>query len=304
MKQFFVIILFCVSFMFAACTNGKTAELSSKVNADEQKVETKPNPLFSSTPKEENLTENARNCQPKNVSSIKDSPQIIEANETIPTPDNRDAFNSWLTGVIGSIQVAALPNRNFINEYYWEGDLNADGCRDVAILVEAAKDKSAVSSADDLAAGTTVQNLRSKAIFKGGDVANFPFSEEFALRIKPTQEIAIAIVFGGQKGWSWKRNVAGREFLIYDSVFKPFQTVDYETASTLFSIVEKNKPDEDDADLLDQFPPNAVGDCIYTAIQIKRKKVVFSELSNKFLICFDGKAFFSKKLPDSKSYPE
>lgn len=305
MKQFSIIILLGMSFILAACADkvarSQTAKVTSKVNTSEENTQLKSNPT--PTPKGNSSTENAGKCQPKNVSSSEGDSQNFDVDETILTPDSRKAFDDWLHNIFGAVQVATLANRKFINEYYWEGDLNADGCRDVAIIVQGSKDKSGVVSTENFATGTTVQNLRSKAIFKGGDAAKIPFSKAFALQIKPKQEIAVAIVFGGEKGWSWKHNAAGREFLLYDSIFKPSQVLDYEATSTQFSIVNRDKPEEDD-DLLYRFPANAVGDCIYTATQIKRKKVKFSELSNKFLICFDGKFFFNKKLPDSKSYPE
>lgn len=297
-----------MSFMLAACADevarGKTAEVSSKVNASEQELQGKPNLTPTSTPKGKSSTINAGQCQLENVSSGESVSQNVDADEMIATPDSREAFDDWLKDVIGSVQVATLANRKFINEYYWQGDLNDDGCQDVAVIVQGAKNKSGAISMENFAAGTTVQNLRAKVIYKGGDTAKLPFSKAFAAQIKPKQEIAVAIVFGGQKGWSWRYNAAGREFLLYDSIFKPSKVSGYEASSTLFSVVRKDKPEEDDNDLLYRFPENAVGDCIYTATQIKRKKVEFSELSNKFLICFDGEFFFDKKLPDSKFYPE
>lgn len=306
MKRFYTVILLGISFILTACADevarSQTAKVISKVNANEENTRSKSNPT--PTPKENSLTENAGKCQPKNAPSSEGASQNFDADETIPTPDSREAFDDWLRGIFGAVQVAALANRKFINEYYWEGDLNADGCRDVAVIVQGSKDKFGLVSTEKFAAGTTVQNLRSKAIFKGGDAAKLPFSKAFALQIKPKQEIAVAVVFGGEQGWSRKRNAAGREFLLFDSIFKPSQVLHYEDASTQFSIVNRDKPKEDDDDLRYRFPANAVGDCIYTATQIKRRKVKFSELSNKFLICFDGEIFFNEKLPDSKSYPE
>ena len=167
--------------------------------------------------------------------------------------------------------------------------MNGDGCQDIAVIVQGVKDKSGTISMENFAVGTTLQNLNSKAV---------------AEQLKPKQDIALAIVFGGHQGWSWKHNASGRIFLLYDSIFKPAKTAKYGLSSSIFDVIEKNKPAEDDEDLIYGFPPNAVGDCVYTATQIKRKKVEFSELNNKFLICFDGKLFFEKNLPDSKSYPD
>ena len=306
MKQISIIILLGTSFILAACgdevARSQTAKVNLKVNTSEENTQLKSNSM--PNPKGNSLTETDGKCQPKNIPSSEGSSQSINVNETIPTPESREAFDDWLRDIFGAVQVATLANRKFINEYYWEGDLNADGCRDVAVIVQGFKDKTGLVSTENFATGTTVQNLRSKAIFKGGDTAKIPFSKAFALQIQPKQEIALAIVFGGKKGWSWKYNAPGREFLLYDSIFNPSQVLDYEAASMQFSIVNRNKPEEDDDDLLYRFPANAVGDCIYTATQIKRKKVKFSELSNKFLICFDGEFFFSKNLPDSKSYPD
>lgn len=305
MKRFSVIILLGMSFILAACADkvarGKPAEVAANANAGEKNAQAEPNLTPS---KEKSSTENAGQCQPKNVLSSEEVSRNFDVNETILAPDSREAFDDWLKVIIGAVQVATLPNRKFINEYYWEGDINGDGCQDVAVLVQAVKEKSAINSTGSLAIGTTIQNLRSKAVFKGGDTVNFPFSKAFASQVKAKQEIAAAIVFGGQKGWSWKRNAAGREFLLYDAVFKPSKVSGLEASSTLFSIVRRDKPGEDADDLLYRFPENAAGDCIYTATLVKRKKAEFSELSNKSLICFDGEFFFDKKLPDSKSYPE
>lgn len=292
MKRFSIIILISVSFTFAACkdaiVDSKTAEVSVNHN---EKVTAKAKPTLS--PGEKSTNEISDKCQAKN-----------DVDEKISMPESREEFNDWLSNVIGSVQVATLANREFISEYYWEGDLNADGCKDVAILVQGTEDKSGAVSMENFVDGTTVQNLRSKAIYKGGDTAKLPFSSTFARQIKPQQKTAVAIVFGGQNGWSWKNNVAGREFLLYDSVFEPAKVSGYEATSLLFSVVNKAKPEEDYDDLIDRFPSNAVSDCIYTATEMKRKKNEFSELSNKFLICYDGNVFFNRKLPDSKSYPE
>ncbi len=292
MKQFSILILVCLSFAFAACkdavVDSKTAEVS--VNHNEE-ITAKAKPTLN--PNEKSTTEILGKCQPKN-----------DVDELISMPESREKFNDWLSNIIGSVQVATLANREFVSEYYWEGDLNADGCKDVAILVQGIEGKSGEVSMENFVDGTTVQNLRSKAIYKGGDTAKFPFSSAFARQVKPQQKTALAILFGNRNGWSWKNNAMGREFLLYDSVFELAEVSEYEATSLLFSVVNKAKPEEDYEDLIDRFPSNTVGDCIYTATEVKQKKNEFSELSNKFLICYDGNVFFHKKLPDSKSYPE
>lgn len=291
--------------MLAACADevarSQTAKTNSKVTANDHNTMVKLN--STPTQNEKSSTENDGQCQPKHSASSEGDSPNFDVNETISKPDSREAFDAWLHDIFGAVQIATLVNRKFINECYWEGDLNADGCRDVAIIVQVSKDKSGITLTENFPIGTTLQNSRSNAIFKGGDAVNFPFSKTFALQMKPKQEIATAIVFGGERGWSWKHNAPGREFLLYDSIFKPSLISNYEASSTQFSIVRRNKPAEDDDDLLYRFPASAVGDCIYTATEIKRKNVKFSELSHKFLICFDGEFFFNKKLPDSKSYP-
>ena len=294
-----------MSLILVSCANevidNNTMEISSKANANEKKLQAEPN--LTPTPNEKSSAESIGICQPKSNFVNEAASQDADINQTLPKPDSREAFNDWLKDLFGSVQVATLPNRKFINEYYWEGDLNADGCQDIAVLAESIKDKSKEISMENLVAGTVLQNLRSKVIFKSG-VADSAFSKKLARQIQPEQQIAVAVVFGGKKGWNWKRNAVGREFLLYDSIFKPVRVSGYETGSILFGLVKKDKPNEDYDDLLNLFPTNAVGDCLYTATQIKRKKNVFSELSNKFLICFDGEVFFDRPLPNSKSYPE
>jgi len=306
MKQIALIILVCVSSVFISCADeaidNNTVEISSKVNVNEKKLQTEPN--LTPTPNEKSSTESIEKCQPKSNLAKATASQDTEINQTLPKPDSREAFNEWLKDLFGAVQVATLPNRKFINEYFWEGDLNGDGCEDVAIIVQGVKNNSGNISMESSAIGTSVQDLRSKIIFNGADKENVPSSKDLAVKIKPKEDIAIAIVFGGRNGWNRKQNAAGRKFLLYDSIFKPDKAANYEIGSTLFFIIRKDKPQEDDDDLLYLFPRNAVGDCIYTATQTKRKKVVFSEMTNRYLICFDGNAFFDKKLPDSKSYPE
>ncbi len=74
--------------------------------------------------------------------------------------------------------------------------------------------------------------------------------------------------------------------------------------STVFGVIEKNKPEEDDDDLLHLFPPNAKSDCIHTELEIQRKAVHYVDATKRKVICFDGKNFLAKNLPDTKLYRE
>lgn len=307
MKYIYLIFLLFMSFVLLSCVadviDSKNTEVPSKVNTDKENNQAESNTTPTPNPNGNFSNEKASRCQPKNFLSANDS-QDVGFNENISKPDSREAFDNWLKDLVGSVQVATLSNRKFINEYYWEGDLNGDGCEDIAIIVEGIKNASGKILMETSDVGTTVQNLRSKSIFNGGDKEKFPFSKDFATQIKPQSSIAAMVVFGGQNGWSWKQNAQGREFLLYDSIFKPAESADYEISSMLLFIVRKDKPEEDDDDLLHLFPSNAVGDCIYTATQTKRRKNKYSEMTNRFLICYDGSVFFNKKLPNSRSYPE
>ena len=292
MKRFSQIILLGVIFTLAACADKivdgqTTAENSSKANVDQKITRTSPAPTVG----KQSSSENSGKCQSGNA----------DGEQAIAKPKSREEIDDWLKNTIGSVQVATLPDRQSVEQYYREGDFNADGCADIVLIVQGIKDKFDTISAENLNLETmTVQNLRSKAIYQNGET----FSKAMAARIKPKQETALVVVFGNRRDWDWKYIAADKAFLLYDSVSKPAENSGYEASATLFSVIRKNKPEEDDDDLLYRFPTNAAGDCIYTAIQIKRRKFDFSELSDKFLICYDGKKFFNKKLPDSKSYPE
>lgn len=306
MKQFSKIILFCLSLILVSCAEATVDSKMSQVNSttDISQEDNKSTTDLNPTSTNQTLAKNSNKCQPVNVQPTENSSQTDDVNEMVKKPETREEFNAWLENIIGSVKVATLTERKFMDQYLGEGDFNGDGCGDVAIIVENIKNKSDVVSMENFASGTTVQNLNSKTIYKGSDKTKLPFSKEFASQLKPKQNIAIVVVFGGQDSWSWKYNAPGREFLLYDSIFTPSKVSGHETGMTLFSAVNKAKPEEDDDDLIYRFPENAVGDCVYTATQTNRKKVEFSELSNKFLICYDGTDFFDKKLPDSKSYPE
>ncbi len=92
----------------------------------------------------------------------------------------------------------------------------------------------------------TVKNLRTGAIVQGGDVKKFPFTPKFEAQIKPQQKIALVIVLGGEKGWSWKHSGRGRTFLLFDSIYQTQKTKDIADVSTVFGVIEKNKLEEDD----------------------------------------------------------
>jgi len=79
---------------------------------------------------------------------------------------------------------------------------------------------------------------------------------------------------------------------------------DMTDVSTVFGVIERNKPEEDDEDLLHLFPPNAKGDCIHTELEIQRKGAEYVDAIKRNLICFDEKNFFAKPLPNTKLYPE
>ena len=244
-------------------------------------------------------------CQPENVAR---NPGLIASeniNEIVPKPETREQFNEWLSyGAIGSVQVAEMEGRKYVKDYYDEGDFNGDGCVDVAVIVQGVADKTGEKTLEQAGVEVTLENLRTGAVFQGGDVKKLPFSPKFKLQIEPQQKIAIAVVLGGEKGWSWKNGGEGRTFLLYDSIYQTPKTKDMTDVSTVFGVIEKNKPNEDYDDLLYLFPPNAKGDCLHTELEIQRKNVKYVDATKRNLICYDGKNFFAKSLPDAKLYPE
>jgi len=174
-------------------------------------------------------------------------------------------FIEWLA--FGSVQLAEIEGKNNLEQYIYEGDFNGDGCRDVAVIVQGLESKTGAKDLESFSVGLTVKNLRTGAIFQGGDVKSFPFAPKFEAQIKPQQKIALLVVLGGEKGWSWKYGGIGRTFLLYDSIYQMPKSKDITGVSTVFGVVEKNKSNEDYDDLLYLFPPNAKGDCIHTELE-------------------------------------
>ncbi len=245
---------------------------------------------------------NPKGCQPAKVPPSMGLPDNTDMNELTAKPKTAAEFNEWLA--FGSFQLAEIKDKNDIEQYFHEGDFNGDGCRDVAVLVQGLENKNGERDLENFTVDLTVENLRTGAIFQGGDVKKFPFAPKFEAQIKPQQKIALAVVLGGEKGWSWKYGGTGRTFLLLDSVYQAQKTKDITDISTVFGVIEKNKPDKDDDDLLSLFPPNAKGDCIHTELEIQRIGVEYIDASKRNLICFDGKNFFTKPLPNTKLYPE
>ncbi len=244
-------------------------------------------------------------CQPENVPRNLGLIDSADMNEIVPKPETREEFNEWLSyGAIGSVQVAEMEGRKYIKEYYGEGDFNADSCADVAVIVQGVEDKTGKKTLEQAGVDVTVENLRTGAVFQGGDVKKLPFTPRFEAQIKPQQEIALVVVLGGENGWSWKHGGRGRTFLLYDSIYQTPKTKDMTDLSTVFGVIEKSKPNQDYDDLLYLFPPNAKGDCIHTELEIQKKGVEYVDASKRNLICFDGRNFFAKSLPNTKLYPE
>ncbi len=245
---------------------------------------------------------NLKGCQPAKVPLSKGLPDNADMNELITKPKTRDEFNEWLS--FGSFQLAEIKNKNDLEQYLYEGDFNGDSCQDVAIIVQGLESKTGERNLENFTIDLTVENLRTGAIFQGGDVKKFPFTPKFEAQIKPQQKIALVIVLGIEKGWSWKYGGIGRAFLLFDAIYQTQKTNDIADVSTVFGVIEKNKPEEDDDDLLHLFPPTAKGDCIHTELEIQRKGVEYVDASKRYLFCFDGKNFFTKPLPNTKLYPE
>ncbi len=266
-------------------------------NADLKPVRVQPTPLKDSTE-----TSTLKGCQPSKVPLSQGLPDNADMNELSAKPKTKSEFNEWLS--FGSLQLAEIKDKNNLEQYVHEGDFNGDGCRDAAVIVQGLEGKTGEKDLENFSVDLTVENLRTGAVFQGGDVKKLPFTPKLEARIKPQQKIALLIVLGGEKGWSWKYGGAGRTFLLYDSIYQMQKNKDTTDISTVFGVIEKNKPEEDDDDLLHLFPPNAKGDCIHTELEVQRKGAGYIEASRRNLICFDGRNFFAKSLPNVKLYPE
>ncbi|MBA4122404.1 MAG: hypothetical protein H0X72_08080 [Acidobacteria bacterium] len=152
-------------------------------------------------------------CQPENVPRNLGLIDVADMNDTVPKPETREKFNEWLSyGAIGSVEVAEMEGRKYIKEYYAEGDFNGDECPDVAVIVQGVKDKTGEKTLEQTGVDVTVKNLRTGAVFEGGDIKKLPFAPKFEAQIKPRQKIALVVVLGGENGWSWKHGGRGRTF--------------------------------------------------------------------------------------------
>lgn len=316
MSKFLLFMLLMLVFTTANCSTAKSDNETTKVSSiRENNRLNKSDNSVAENPRRENQKQNNQatlqtegktgKCQPENVPR---NPGLIDSeniNAIVPKPETEEQFNEWLSyGAIGSVRVAEMDGRKYIKDYYAEGDFNGDGCRDVAVIVQGAADKTGEKTFEQVGVEVTLENLRTGAIFQGGDVKKLPFSPKFEAQIKPQQKTAIAVVLGGEKGWSWKNGGIGRTFLLYDALYQTPKTKDMTDVSTVFGVVEKSKPKEDYDDLLYLFPPNAKGDCIHTELEIQRKGIEYVDASKRNLICYDGNKFFAKTLPDTKLYPE
>jgi hypothetical protein len=245
----------------------------------------------------------AGKCQPSEVPSGSGASENTNMSEILPEPKTREEFDEWLS-FSGGLQLAQLKDRSEIRQYFDGGDFNNDGCQDIVLIVEGKEGNTGKKDLENNSVEITVKNLRTNAVFEGGDVKKLPFAPQFEAQIKPQQKIALLVVLGGEKGWSWKHGGRGRTFILYDSIYQTTKTKDITDVSTVFGVIEKNKPNEDYDDLLYLFPPNARGDCIHTELEIQRKGVEYVDATKRNLICFNGKNFFAKNLPDTKLYPE
>lgn len=303
MKVSAFLIFLCCGLFLTACTKS-SAENESVKNKTINENRTAAEDNASPTPAKSEVSNNKKTgkCQPENIPLTPGLPEKSDMNSLAAKPKTREEFNEWL-GNSNNVRVAELANRKDIREYYGEGDFNGDGCRDVAIIVGGTEDKTGEISLENQEVSVTLQNLRTNAVFAGGDVKKLPFSKDFAAQIKPQQTIAIFIVLGGESGWSWKFGGAGRTFLLYDSIIRA-DAKNAEENSTVFEVLEKNKPDEDEDDLIALFPQSAKGDCVHTETQTKAKTEEFTEGKNRLLICFENEKFAAKKLSDTKYFPE
>ncbi len=242
-------------------------------------------------------------CQPSEVPLGLGVSENTNMSEVLPEPKTREEFDEWLS-FSGGLKLAQLKDRNEIRQYFDEGDFNNDGCRDIALIVEGKEGKTGEKDLENNSVEITVQNLRTNTVFEGGDVKKLPFPPKFEAQIKPQQKIALFVVIGGENSWSWKHGGRRRTFLLYDSIYQTPKTKDMTDLSTVFGVIEKSKPNQDYDDLLYLFPPNAKGDCIHTELEIQKKGVEYVDASKRNLICFDGRNFFAKSLPNAKLYPE
>ena len=250
----------------------------------------------------ENSSSKLNQCVTDNIARPKDVADNINVNELVQKPSTVDEFNEWLP--FSNVQIARLNGEKDLSDYIREGDFNGDGCTDIAMVVQGTDDKSGNLSMENFSVNNTVQNLRTVAIFQSGDIKSLPFSPKFEAQIKPQQPLAIAVVLGGKNGWSWKYGGEGRTYLLYDSIYQGGKVKNAKEIRTVFGLVDKKNLDKNDEDLLPQFPTEAAGDCLITEIDTSFSNLEYSIASKRSLICFDGKKFFTKSLPDTKSYPE
>ena len=157
-----------------------------------------------------------KDCQPSKVPTSTGLPDNADINELSTKPKTKSEFNEWLA--FGSVQLAEIEGRNNLEQYIYEGDFNGDGCRDVAIIVQGLESKTGEKDLENFPVDLTVKNLRTGAVFQGGDERSLPLAPKFEAQIKPQQKIALLVVLGGEKGWSWKYGGIGRTFLLYDSI--------------------------------------------------------------------------------------
>ena len=242
-------------------------------------------------------------CRPANVPSGFGVPPGTNMNELAPQPKTRAEFDDWLANY-GGLRLAEETDRDALDQYYYEADFNGDGCRDVVLMVRGVEDKTGDVSLESTSVEVTVQNLRTNAFFAGGDESKLPFAPKFAAQIKPQEPIALLVVLGGESGWSWKHAGRKRCFLLYDSIYQSRKSAKLDEAVTIFGVVEKSKPQNDDDDLLPLLPQEAVGDCIQTELNTSAANSNYVMATKRSLIGFNGTKFVLKKLSDAKLFKE
>lgn len=272
-----------------------------KKNGENSNLE-KSQEITNSNSKNGSLKSVPNQCVTDNIARPKDAADNINVNELVQKPSTIEEFNEWLP--FNNLQIARFKGKKDLGDYFRDGDFNGDGCWDIAMIVQGTEDKNGKVSMENFSVVTTVQNLRTGAVFQSGDVEKLPLSPSFASRIKPQQPIAVAVVLGGKDGWSWKYGGAGRTFLLYDSIYQGGKTKNVKEVTTVFGIVDKKQLDENEEDLLAQFPKEAAGACLITELDTSFSNLEYSIVSKRNFICFDGKKFFAKALPDTRSYPE
>ncbi len=280
-------------------SNNSTVKI--KKNDENSNLE-KAQKVTSSNNKNSSLKPKSNQCTTDNIARPKDAADNIDVNELAQKPSTVDEFNEWLP--FNNLRIARLKGKKDLGDYFREGDFNGDGCRDIAMIVQGTEDENGKLSIENFSVVNNVQNLRTKAIFQSGDIEKLPLSPILASRIKPQQPIAVAVVLGGKNGWSWKYGGADRTFLLYDSIYQDGKAKNVKEARTVFGIVDKKQLGENEEDLSAQFPKEAAGDCLITELETSFSNLEYSIVSRRNLICFDGKKFFAKLLPDTKSYPE